>query len=81
MFTDYLKPVSKELQDFAKSCNSFCLGGSLNFEQDVLIDKKTTNNGIDKIAIIGVQETRSKNTQKNYWSGITQKSICVLRRK
>lgn len=64
MFTDYLKPVSKELQDFAKSCNSFCLGGSLNFEQDVLIDKKTTNNGIDKIAIIGVQETRSKNTDE-----------------
>ena len=32
-------------------------------------------------AYCGYQETRSKNTQKNYWSGITQKSICVLRRK
>lgn len=61
MFTDYLKPVSKELQDFAKSCNSFCLGATLNFEKEVLSD---VSKNVDKIAIIGIQETRSKNTDE-----------------
>jgi len=63
MFIDYLQPVSKELQDFAKSCNSFCLGATLNFEKEI-----STNTdeilSFDKIAIIGVQETRSNNNDE-----------------
>lgn len=61
MFTDYLKPVSKELQDFAKSCNSFCLGDAINFEKEYLNEDSKS---VEKIAIIGVQETRSKNTDE-----------------
>ena len=57
MFTDFLKPVSKELQDFAESCNSFCLGAYVKFKEDYLIDQNQKNN--DKIALIGIQEFRS----------------------
>lgn len=56
MYKDFLKPVSEELQDFAKSCNSFSLGTSIKFREDFIkedsIDKK--------IALIGVTEPRSK---------------------
>ncbi|WP_299523216.1 hypothetical protein [uncultured Methanobrevibacter sp.] len=31
-------------------------------------------------AYCGYQETRSRNTQRSYWNGISQKSICILRR-
>ena len=37
MFADFLKPVSKELQDFAKSCNSFCLGSFVKFTEELNI--------------------------------------------
>lgn len=57
MFTDFLKPVSKELQDFAESCNSFCLGAYVKFKEDYLIDQNQKNN--EKIALIGIQEFRS----------------------
>ncbi len=57
MFTDFLKPVSKELQDFAESCNSFCLGAYVKFNEDYLIDQNQQNT--TKIALIGVQEFRS----------------------
>ena len=63
MFTDYLKPVSKELQDFAKSCNSFCLGASLSFEKNTLLDN-SSEVIFNKIAFIGVQENRSKTTDE-----------------
>lgn len=63
MFTDYLQPVSKELQDFSKSCNSFCLGAMLNFEKEVVLDQEPSNS-LQKIALIGVQETRSKNNDE-----------------
>lgn len=57
MYKDFLKPVSEELQDFAKSCNSFALGQAIKFREDVIkIDEKSN----DKIAIIGVTESRSK---------------------
>lgn len=57
MYKDFLKPVSEELQDFAKSCNSFALGQVIKFREDVIeIDEKSN----DKIAIIGVTEFRSK---------------------
>lgn len=57
MYNDFLKPVSEELQDFAKSCNSFALGQAIKFREDVIeIDEKSN----DKIAIIGVTESRSK---------------------
>ncbi|WP_334126969.1 arginase family protein [Empedobacter brevis] len=57
MYKDFLKPVSEELQDFAKSCNSFALGTSIKFREDVIeLDEKSK----DKIAIIGVTESRSK---------------------
>ncbi|WP_312556035.1 arginase family protein [Empedobacter brevis] len=57
MYKDFLKPVSEELQDFAKSCNSFALGTSIKFCEDVIeLDEKSK----DKIAIIGVTESRSK---------------------
>lgn len=64
MFTDYLKPVSKELQDFAKSCNSFCLGTAVEFEKEILLDANKDFQSKDKIAIVGVQEFRSKNTEE-----------------
>ena len=57
MFTDFLKPVSKELQDFAESCNSFCLGAYVKFKEDYLIDQNQKDS--DKIALIGIQEFRS----------------------
>ena len=57
MYNDFLKPVSEELQDFAKSCNSFALGTSIKFRKNVLETAENTN---DKIAIIGVTESRSK---------------------
>lgn len=57
MYTDYLKPVSKELQDFAKSCNSFCIGANLNFEVNGLDDEHVHSK--HKIAIIALQENRS----------------------
>ncbi|TGN30181.1 arginase family protein [Empedobacter tilapiae] len=57
MYKDFLTPVSEELQDFAKSCNSFALGQVIKFREDVIeIDEKSN----DKIAIIGVTEFRSK---------------------
>ena len=57
MYKDFLKPVSEELQDFAKSCNSFALGQAIKFREDVIeIDEKSN----DKIAIIGVSESCSK---------------------
>ena len=62
MFTDYLQPVSKELQDFSKSCNSFCLGSSLIFEREIIVDKSIPQ--LPKIALLGVRETRSKNTDE-----------------
>ena len=57
MYKDFLKPVTEELQDFAKSCNSFSLGASIKFQEDIL---EIEENAIDKIAIIGVTESRSK---------------------
>jgi len=57
MYTDYLKPVSKELQDFAKSCNSFCIGPNVYFELNGL--DEAISKSKDKIAIIGLQENRS----------------------
>ncbi|GGF05247.1 Arginase family protein [Chishuiella changwenlii] len=56
MYKDFLKPVSEELQDFAKSCNSFSLGASIKFQEDILEE----NANKDKIALIGVTESRSK---------------------
>ena len=57
MYKDFLTPVSEELQDFAKSCNSFSLGASIQFQENIIeIDENKT----DKIAIIGVTESRSK---------------------
>ena len=57
MYKDFLKPVTEELQDFAKSCNSFSLGASIKFQEDIL---EIEENATDKIAIIGVTESRSK---------------------
>ncbi|WP_313385162.1 hypothetical protein [Chishuiella sp.] len=56
MYKDFLKPVSRELQDFAKSCNSFSLGTSIKFKEDVINDNLSN----DKIALIGITESRSK---------------------
>ena len=63
MYTDFLKPVTKELQDFAKSCNSFCIGANVNFENEILIDPVEFKKK-DKIALIGVQEFRSLNSDE-----------------
>ena len=57
MYSDYLKPVSKELQDFAKSCNSFCIGSTIHFKLDEL--DEDLSNSKNKIALIGIQENRS----------------------
>ena len=57
MYKDFLTPVSEELQDFAKSCNSFSLGASMKFQENIL---EIEENVTDKIAIIGVTESRSK---------------------
>ena len=55
MYKDFLTPVSEELQDFAKSCNSFSLGASMKFQENILeIEEHVT----DKIDIIGVTESR-----------------------
>lgn len=56
MYKDFLKPVSEELQDFAKSCNSFSLGTSIKFREDFIKEDSTDK----KIALIGVTEPRSK---------------------
>jgi len=56
MYKDFLIPVSKELQDFAKSCNSFSLGASMKFQEDILEIKE---NESEKIALIGVTESRA----------------------
>lgn len=63
MYTDFLKPVTKELQDFAKSCNSFCIGANVNFEKEVLVDPNEFKQK-EKIALIGVQEFRSLNSEE-----------------
>lgn len=62
MFADFLKPVSKELQDFAKSCNSFCLGSFVRFTEEPNLGSILAEE--DKIAIIGLQEFRSKNNDE-----------------
>ena len=80
MFTDYLKPVSKELQDFSKSCNSFCLGATLKFEKEIALDANRIEPK-EKIAIIGVQETRSKNSdpQEDIDFDIIRRSLYELK--
>ena len=62
MFTDFLKPVARELQDFAKSCNSFCLGTFVKFTKDIIEDDAHRN--LEKIALIGIQDFRSKNADE-----------------
>ncbi len=56
MYKEYLQPVSNELQEFANSCNSFCLGASVQFKESIVFDGLEPSSM--KIALLGVMDGR-----------------------
>lgn len=57
MYKEYLQPVSRDLQEYATSCNSFCMGANILFKEVVQLND--TEERAIKIALIGVTDSRS----------------------